>query len=305
MVSETWDESVGHPMQSWEWGEFREKMGNRVTRVTGDNQYQIIWSKIFGNLWFGYCPMSSIPTNKDLELLKQAGAENDAVGIRMEPNVKRGEITNFQFSIFNQFFKSGRKLFKSKTFWIDLRQGEEELMKRMNPKCRYNIRLAEKHGVRIVRGDIENYLRLMFGKTTKRQKIYAHSEKYHRELAKLDFVKMFQAEHEGKVTAAWMMFAWKDFVYYAYGAFDDEYKNLMAPVLGLWEIIKWGKQQGYKTLDLWGAEEGRGFSRFKEQFGPTSVEMVGTYDLPINKPLYYLFRVAEEIRWRILRLIKI
>jgi len=276
-------------MQSWEWGEFRENMGNRVSRIVGDEQYQVIWSRIIGDLWFGDCPMSSMLTNNDIKKLR------DGIGIRFEPNETKKAVP--------KGLVLGRHLFKPKTYWIDLTKSEEELMKKMTSKCRYNIRLAEKHGVKIVEGDVESYLNLMFGKTTKRQRIYAHSEKYHRELAKLDFVKLFKAEHDGRVIASWMIFAWKKFIYYAYGAFDDEYKNLMAPVLGLWEIIKWGKATGYKTLDLWGAEEGRGFSRFKDQFGPELVEMVGTYDLPISR-WYPAFRIAEEVRWKILRMLK-
>lgn len=285
---EDWDKGVGHPMQSWEWGEFREKMGNKVSRI---GHFQIIWTRIKPtNLWFGYCPMSEIPTNNDLRIM------NQEVGIRFEPNVMKGEKIP-------EGLVPGRHLFKPKTYWIDLTLSEEDLLKRMHPKCRYNIRLAEKHGVVVSEGNIDEYLTLM-KKTLKRQKIYAHSEKYHRELAKLDFVKLFKAEYKGVVVASWMIFTWKDFVYYAYGAFDEEYKNLMAPVLGLWEIIKWAKGAGFKKLDLWGAEEGRGFSRFKEQFGPELVEMVGTYDLP-NSWIYPLFRVAEEVRWKILRKLKI
>jgi len=272
-------------MQSWEWGEFREKMGNKVTRV---GRFQIIWSRILGVLWFGYCPMSPIPNEADLKKI-QGG-----IGVRFEPNETKKDVP--------KALVPGRHLFKPKTYLIDLTKSEEELLKNMTPKCRYNIRLAQKHGVVIKEGDVEDYLRLM-RKTTRRQKIYAHSEKYHRELAKLDFAKLFKATYGGKTIASWMIFVWKDFMYYAYGAFDDEYKNLMAPVLGLWEIMKWGKANGYKTLDLWGAEEGRGFSRFKEQFGPTLVEMVGAYDLPIS-PLYWPFRIAEEIRWKILRILK-
>ncbi|MBI2008497.1 peptidoglycan bridge formation glycyltransferase FemA/FemB family protein, partial [Candidatus Amesbacteria bacterium] len=196
----------------------------------------------------------------------------------------------------------GRHLFKPKTYRIDLSLSEEELQKRMTSKCRYNIRLAQKHGVVIKEGNVENYLRLM-KITTKRQRIYAHDEKYHRELSKIPWTKLFEARYKNVVIASWIIFVWKDFVYYAYGAFDDEYKNLMAPVLGLWEIIKWGKRNGFKRLDLWGAEEGRGFSRFKEQFGPELVEMVGTYDLPISR-WYPVFRIAEEIRWKILRRLK-
>ena len=292
-----WNEKAGHPMQSFEWGGFREKMGNKVSRIEGEKQYQIIWTKIKPtNLRFGYCPMSQMPNEKDIKILRDEATKNNAVGIRFEPNEPKD-------TKMTEGLIPGRHLFKPKTYWIDLTPSEEELMKRMHPKCRYNIRLAQKHGVKIGEGDIESYTRLIFGKTTKRQKIYAHTERYHRELANLDFIKMFGASYRDKTIASWMIFAWKDFVYYAYGAFDDEHKNLMAPVLGLWEIIKWGKMSGYKTLDLWGAEEGRGFSRFKQQFGPELIEMVGTYDLPISF-LYWPFRMAEEIRWKILRILK-
>lgn len=274
-------------MQSWEWGEFREKMGNKVSRM---GQLQIIWSRLPFGLWFGYCPMSSMPCEADLKKIE------GGIGVRFEPNEMKGAEVP-------EGLVPGRYLFKPKTYWMDLTKSEEELMKNMTSKCRYNIRLAQKHGVKIDDGGVESHLDLMFGKTTERQKIYAHTEKYHQELTKLEFVKLFKATYGDVAVASWMIFTWKDFIYYAYGAFDDEYKNLMAPGLGLWEIAKWGKSQGYKTFDLWGAEEGKGFSRFKEQFGPNFVEMVGTYDLPISF-WYWPFRIAEEIRWKVLRMLK-
>src|SRR3989344_3665933 len=294
MEAKEWDKMVDHPMQGWAWGEFRARMGNRVSRVGGDNQYQIIWTRIkTTSLWFGYCPMAKMPTENDLKLLRDGG-----IGIRFEPNEVMG-------AKIPEGLVEGRHLFKPKTYWIDLTKSEDGLQAAMHPKARYNIRLAQKHGVIISEGaSIDDYLRLIFDKTTQRQKIYAHTDKYHQELPRQDFVHMFKAEYKGKGIAAWMLFVWKENVYYAYGAFDDEFRDKMAPVLGLWEIIRWAKKQGYKALDLWGAEEGRGFSRFKDQFGPKLVEMVGTYDLPINKPVYYLFRIAEEIRWKILRMWK-
>ena len=239
--------------------------------------------------------MSQMPTTKDLRIMNQESGIR-GVGVRFEPNETIGTKVP-------KVMVSGRHLFKPKTYWLDLTLSDEELLKRMTGKCRYNIRLAQKHGVKIVEGDVESYLNLMFSKTLKRQKIYSHSERYHRELMKISWTKLFKAEYQGKVIASWMIFVWKDFIYYAYGAFDDEFKNLMAPVLGLWEIAKWGKKNGYKTFDLWGAEEGKGYSRFKEQFGPKLVEMIGTYDLPVS-PLYWPFRLAEEIRWKLLRILK-
>ena len=74
----------------------------------------------------------------------------------------------------------------------------------------------------------------------------------------------------------------------------------MAPSLVLWETAKWGKKQGCKIYDLWGVEEGKGFTRFKEQFGPQLVTFIGTFDLIINPLFYWLFRFLEFLRWQIL-----
>ena len=38
------------------------------------------------------------------------------------------------------------------------------------------------------------------------------------------------------------------------------------------EAIKLGKKLGLKTFDLWGREEGKGFTKFKEGYNPKVVE---------------------------------
>ena len=239
------------------------------------------------------------------------GRKRRAIGIRMEPNAPKDTGFKIQDSGFEKL-KPGRNLFKTKTFIIDLTRSEEELLKNMHPKGRYNIKVAQKHGVS-VREDssslsLRNYLELMFGGTAKRQKIYAHSENYHKQmwetLQPAGMAHLFTAEYQGKIIAAAMIFTFKDTAYYAYGASALEHKEVMAPTLLLWEAIRWSKQTGCKVFDLWGAEEGRGFSRFKEQFGGKLVELAGSYDLPVNPLLYPLFRLSEEMRWKILRRLK-
>lgn len=70
----------------------------------------------------------------------------------------------------------------------------------------------------------------------------------------------------------------------------------------MWEAIRLGRSLGLKTFDLWGREEGKGFTRFKEGYNPKVIEFIGSWDLVINKPLYYLYRIAEGLRWKFLRL---
>ena len=86
----------------------------------------------------------------------------------------------------------------------------------------------------------------------------------------------------------------------------------MAPTLLLWEIAKWAKSKGLKKFDLWGAmgpdpdvhDPWYGFHRFKQGFNPRLVEFTGSYDLIISPILYYLYTLADTIRWFFLRLRK-
>jgi lipid II:glycine glycyltransferase (peptidoglycan interpeptide bridge formation enzyme) len=228
----------------------------------------------------------------------------------MEPGVPKAQINNLQFKIYN-YLRPGRKLFKDKTFILDLTISEEELLKNMHPKGRYNIKVAQKHGV-VVKEDnsdeaFEKYLELMFTGTAKRQGIYSHGRDYHRQMWKAlknKIAHLFVAIYEKEIITADIIFEFKDKLYYAYSASKLEFKEVMAPTLLLWEIVKWGKNNKFKEFDLWGAEEGKGFSRFKEQFGGTLIETAGSFDLQINKWLYPIFRISEEARWKILRVLK-
>lgn len=76
----------------------------------------------------------------------------------------------------------------------------------------------------------------------------------------------------------------------------------MANNLMMWEAIKFGRTNKLTTFDLWGREEGKGFTKFKEGYNPKVIEFLGTWDLVIDKPLYTIYRVAEKIRWPTLKL---
>jgi lipid II:glycine glycyltransferase (peptidoglycan interpeptide bridge formation enzyme) len=98
-------------------------------------------------------------------------------------------------------------------------------------------------------------------------------------------------------------------IYYPYGASTREYKELMAPNLLMWELIKFGKKQGCEGLDMWGAlgpkpnkkDPWYGFHRFKQGYGGDLVEFLGTYDLVLEPRLYPLYKTADAMRWEGLR----
>lgn len=171
-----------------------------------------------------------------------------------------------------------------------------------------NIRVAEKHGVEVVEDNSDNafevYLDLM-DETTRRQKYFAHTEKYHRRMWEIfkpsGMAHLLTARYQNKILATWIIFSWHDFIYYPYGASSTEHREVMAPTKMMWEAIKFGKHYGFKKFDLWGADDGKGYAKFKQNFGPELVEMMGTWDLVTNRKIYHLYRVAEELRWKLLK----
>jgi lipid II:glycine glycyltransferase (peptidoglycan interpeptide bridge formation enzyme) len=211
----------------------------------------------------------------------------------------------------------GRALFTPYTFILDLTKSEEDLLAQMKPKTRYNLRLAQKHGVQIVEDSTEagfqDYLKLL-KETTKRQGFYAHTENYQRKmwekLQPTGIAHLIKAVWQGQVLVTWIVFNYKGRLFYPYGASSREHKELMASNLMMWEVIKLGKRWGCKLLDMWGAlppnpnpkDPWFGFHNFKEGYGGVHARFVGTFDLVIDPNLYKLYRIADRWRWRLLRL---
>lgn len=293
-----------HPLQTKQWANFRSQWGNEAEFV-GKNL--IIFSKIpYTNLKIGTVLKGSDITKADLDSVRKAGQKHNAIFIKFEPNVLYNKKTENKYKKLGLI--KGKRLFTLTTFVIDLTKSEDELLKSFSSKTRYNIRLAERKGVKVKEETndkaFEKYLKLTFD-TAKRQGFYAHTQKYHKlmwENLKGDIAHLLTATYKGEVITAWILFAHDGVLYYPYGASSDKYRNVMANNLMMWEAIKFGKKLGCKSFDLWGREEGKGFTKFKEGYNPKVVKFIGSWDLIINKSFYHLYQLAEKVRWILLRL---
>jgi lipid II:glycine glycyltransferase (peptidoglycan interpeptide bridge formation enzyme) len=303
MTKETFNKTASHPLQSWEWGDFRKTWGNQLVRFS------------FGQVTLHRIPLTPFkigafikgpaPTRTMIDELKKLAKKEKVIFVKLEPNVLKNEKAIKLLK--DSGAVPGRRLFTPTTFLIDLTKSEDGLLAGFHSKTRYNIRLAQKQGVTVEEDNsdsaFEKYLSLT-EETAKRQGFYAHSKKYHRlmweQLKPAGIAHLLVAKYKGETITAWILFSWRDFLYYPYGASTDKYKNVMSNNLIMWEAIRFGKSLGLTTFDLWGREEGKGFTRFKEGYGPKVVEFLGTWDLVIS-PLYYLYRFMELLRWAILR----
>ena len=308
-----------HPLQAKEWGEFRKKTGVKVVYTTTNLQLTI-HPIPHTQYAIGYLPKGPEINQTMLNELLELGKKENCIFIQLEPNI---ENSNKKY-IFKNLVPSARPLFTKYTFVLDLQKSEEDLLKDMHPKTRYNIRLAEKKGVKITEDNSDKsfneYLRLT-DETTKRQKFYAHSKNYHNQMwqtlkNKGAFDKdklsahLFKAVYENETLAAWILFLYKDKLYYPYGASSSNHREVMASNLMMWEAIKFGKKMGLKEFDMWGAlgknpdtkDSWYGFHKFKEGYGARHIEFVGSYDLIVKNEAYFLYKLLNSVRWFILKL---
>ena len=325
-----------HPLQSWQWGEARHEMGIKVLRI-GEysnkqikNVYQITFHKVpYTKYQIGYLPRSKFPSKQVLEFLHSYGKKNDVIFIKLEPYVILSEAKNLVKRNYAnaryldsltlarddrggrlKIVKSPHPLFPSWTQVIDINKSEEELLKSMHSKTRYNIRLAQKKGVVVkemsTAAGFEIFAKLYFA-TCKRQKYFGHDNFYHKTLwhnliNKISHILI--AFYQDTPLAVYQLFYFKDTLYYVYGGSSELHRNLMASNLLMWEAIKFAKKLGAQKFDVWGSlspdykqdHPWAGFTRFKEGYGGKFVEFVGSYDLIINPIAYKIYNSLFKIR---------
>ena len=313
-----YNKQVNHVIQSFEWGEARLNLGIPVLRYglykkgKLNKTFQLTLHKIpFTSKYIGYLPKGPLPDSKLAQALKEIGRKNNLAFIKIEPSVEESESQRVRESdIDKSFIKSPKPLFTKYNFVLDLTKSEDQLLKSMHPKTRYNIRVAQKHGVIVEERSGEDtfriYLKLYF-ETTRRQGYHGHNEDYHRKiwegLKKTNMARLLIASYQKQPLAAWMLLNFKDTLYYPYGGSSKLHPEVMANNLIAWEAIKLGKKLNLKKFDMWGGlgpnasskDPWFGFHRFKLGFGGRLVEYLGTYDLVFDWPIYIVFTAIDKL----------
>jgi len=232
-------------------------------------------------------------------------------------------------------YSSDQIQFKN-TVLIDLNPTEEELLGRMKQKTRYNARLAEKKGVTLRVGTLEDLSSLykMYAETSMRDGFVIRDKDYYKTvwetfMAKtqsqasnlqfsnspitnyqLPFTEPLIAEVDGEPVAAIFVFYFAGRAYYVYGMSRDAHREKMPTYLLQWEAMKRAKAKGCTVYDLWGApdvfdesDSMWGVYRFKEGLGGKVVRTLGAWDFapsPLGYKLYseIIPRVLDVMRSR-------
>lgn len=312
-----------HPLQSWEWGSARKKMGIDVLRIgefsqndTLNNVFQITFHKVpYSRFTVGYLPRSVVPSNDVLNLLNHEGIKRNSIFIKIEPYIRKNQLPS-NFDQFQQISKrSPHPLFPDWTQIVDLSLSEEKLLEKMKSKTRYNILLAEKKGVNVremTSGEGFEIFSKLYFETCRRQGYRGHTPNYHRivfDSLKDGILHILVAFYRDTPLASYELFRFNDVLYYPYGGSSVEHRNLMGTNLLMWEAIRFGKKSGCNFFDMWGSlppdysetinDDWAGFTRFKEGYGTEYVEFVGSFDLILKNSAYLAYNFINAIRKKI------
>lgn len=320
---EHWNEYIrscdlrdGGFLQSWQWGEFQRACKRRVWRSGEINAGNIIlgWQVIEMPLLFGlkywYAPRPIQISNfrfqiSDFfsEVITQAKKER-VLFFRIDGG--EDDLKKFGFR------RTSLSVQPQEELIIDITKSQEALFAEMKPKTRYNIRVAERHGVQIsdfrfqISDSIFENFYLLVQKTSQRQGIRAHAKEYYKKmfecLGQDGIAKLYTAQYQEKIIAVAIIAYFNGVATYLHGGTDDAFKFVMAPYLLHWKAILDAKAQGCARYNFGGVSSTKksweGITRFKTGFAPNTefMKYAGVWDLPIRKKLYTLYKIAKSFR---------
>lgn len=324
-----------HFLQSYEWGELKKGTGWEPIRLLiTDNKRPVAAISLlkrrlpFFNRCIFYAPRGPI-LGEDCSRegedffwaeVKKIARQHGAIFLKIDPDVNKDDqeyrARLQRWGFVSQGHREGFGGVQPRfVFRLDLAPSEEELLAAMKPKTRYNIRLAERKGVRVRlagnKEDLAVFYELLT-ETANRDGFLIRSYDYFEKMWDLFVVpgtaRLFLAEYRDQVIAGTLAFHYGDLVWYLYGASGNRYRNVMPNYLLQWTMIRWAKSLGCRIYDFRGAPGDadpanplHGLYRFKEGFAAAFTEFIGEFDLVFSPFWYFLWTRVLPLYQQFLR----
>lgn len=293
-------ENNGSFLQSFEWSQFQKSLGRKIWLIEIDSQLKglVIKNDLPFSKNYLYCPRGPIGNfsladfQKFLEEIRRIGEEEKSIFFKIEPDK--------DFELGQGFIPSQKQIQPNRTIILEIDLPEEDLLNQMHHKTRYNIRLAERKGIKIEKNNrpeaFNKFLKLL-SKTAKRDNFYLHPKEYYQMMFNQGIAELFTAKYNNRIIAANLISFFNKTAVYMHGASDYQSRNLMAPYLLQWQIILEAKKKGFKYYDFWGIDEKRwpGVTRFKKGFKNEETIYPGAFDLILRKNWYRVYKIARKI----------
>jgi lipid II:glycine glycyltransferase (peptidoglycan interpeptide bridge formation enzyme) len=321
----------GHILQSYEWGEFKRRLGWRPIRLVLERAGEVVGLGQFlayntapvpGALM--YCTKGPwLPWHDEeavrvfFEGVRSVARREGAHTVKIEPEVleQRKDVKTLLAD--TGFRKARYDINLKTTLVVDLSQPEEALLARMKSKTRYNVRLAARKDVEVVEPKFEEGWKTFYEwmrATSERKEGYVlrRSREYlydvMRDMHDVGQGRLFFAEHEGTPLAGMYVFTFGDKYWYMYGASSDEKRNLKPNYLLQWEVMRWARRRGLTHYDMVGVPKPEDLDessslwnvyKFKEGFGGEILDSLGCYDLRVKRARAAAWYKFEPVYYRL------
>jgi len=314
-------------LQSWEWGEFKERLGWKVFRIAAVEQGQIsagvqllIRSFLGGLVSMAYVPRGPVGKWLDesitpplLKELHEIAHRQKAVFLRIEPPLLN-DPAQAQILQRHNFRRTPYTNQPRATITMDLTQSLDMILAQMHQKTRYNIRYAAKKGITVRIGGAEDLpvFHRLIKITGKRGGFSPRALDYYRKewevFAQREQIRLLIASYQGEPVAANMSAMFGEHAAYLHGASSGEHSNLQPNYLLMWEAIQWARARNGRTFDFWGIPDEAGLAavatkdlpaaestdglwgvyRFKSGFSKNILLYMDAHDYAYSAPLYAL-----------------
>lgn len=173
-------------------------------------------------------------------------------------------------------------------------RGEEEMLASFESKTRYNIRVAQKHGVEVAVESSDEALTAfadIMKETGERDRFITRNRGYFARMLEClgNNARLYMARYQDRYVAGALAIHYGDKVWYLYGASSNADRNVMPNYLLQYEMIKWAVETGARIYDFRGISGDLspdnplyGLYRFKKGFNGDLCEFVSEMDLTIS-----------------------
>jgi lipid II:glycine glycyltransferase (peptidoglycan interpeptide bridge formation enzyme) len=246
--------------------------------------------------------------------------DNGPAGDRGELPPRSSREIAFNFGTrFHAFRKAPSDVQPVATSLVNLGDDDEDLLRCMRPKTRYNIRLAERRHVRVREAsprELSRWYRI-YRETMERHDKPVHDSRHFLALFEAarrtgdaaalphepeadHHVRLLLAERDGLPLAGMVLAVSGPYAIYLYGASRSTGREHMPVYLLQWRAMQIARDLGAQTYDLFGipADNRRshpmhGLLRFKESFGGSRVVRRGCWDFVLDGDRYRALAAHE------------
>jgi lipid II:glycine glycyltransferase (peptidoglycan interpeptide bridge formation enzyme) len=317
-----WDELVtgnpdgGNILQSRAWGEFKRSFGWTPLYRRDDSSGVAVlvlqrWIPGLGRLWYvpkgpGVCGADALQP-----IVAGLAAERRAFTIKVEPEIEASDGADRSLRAMG-LVKAARDVQITRaTIIVDLRRDDDALLASFKPKTRYNIRLAQRRGVKVeaVRTSPENVDTMyeLMSATQSRAGFTLRPRRYFAGYWRLHEAagqgQLFLASLGGEVLAGVYATFLGAKAWYKDGGSTKHRSEVMAPHLLQWEVMRWLRARGIAGYDLVAVpprDELRaghplyGLYRFKSGYNDRITEFVGTWDAVVDRRRHAIWQSVGE-----------